>query len=72
MKIKIGKNVTIEPSANSGISLLGVLTIVFIVLKLTHIITWTWWWVLAPLWIPFLIFTVLLAIAFIIYAYVRF
>lgn len=72
MKIEIGKNVTIGHSANSGISLLGVLTIVFIVLKLTHVITWTWWWVLAPLWIPFLILTVLLAMAFIIYAYVRF
>lgn len=72
MKIEIGKNVTIGHSANSGISLLGVLTIVFIVLKLTHVITWTWWWILSPLWIPFLIFTVLLAIAFIIYAYMRF
>ncbi|GAP57945.1 hypothetical protein AHiyo1_09070 [Arthrobacter sp. Hiyo1] len=28
-----------------------VLTIVFIVLKLTHVINWSWWWVLSPLWI---------------------
>ena len=30
----------------------GVLTIVFIVLKLTGYISWSWWWVLAPVWIP--------------------
>lgn len=28
------------------------LLITFIVLKLTHTIDWSWWWVLAPLWIP--------------------
>ena len=28
-----------------------VLTIVFVVLKLTHNIDWSWWWVLSPLWI---------------------
>lgn len=26
--------------------------ITFIVLKLCNVITWSWWWVLAPLWIP--------------------
>ena len=36
-----------------GISFCGLLTIVFIVLKLTDVITWSWIWVLAPLWIPF-------------------
>jgi hypothetical protein len=30
----------------------GLLTIVFITLKLTSFITWSWWWVLAPLWAP--------------------
>ena len=29
----------------------GVLTLVFIVLKLTHVIAWSWLWVLSPLWI---------------------
>ena len=28
------------------------LTIAFIVLKLCNVIAWSWWWVLAPLWIP--------------------
>lgn len=35
-----------------GISFLGLLTIVFITLKLTNVITWSWWWVLLPLWGP--------------------
>ena len=36
----------------SGIGFCGLLTIVFIVLKLTKVIAWSWLWVLSPLWIP--------------------
>ena len=39
-------------TASGGIGFLGLLTIVFIVLKLLHVITWPWLWVLAPLWMP--------------------
>jgi hypothetical protein len=35
-----------------GINFVGLLTIVFITLKLTHFIDWNWWWVLSPMWIP--------------------
>jgi hypothetical protein len=28
------------------------LLVAFIVLKLCNVITWSWWWVLAPLWVP--------------------
>ena len=35
-----------------GIGFLGLLTILFIALKLTGYIAWSWWWVLAPIWIP--------------------
>jgi hypothetical protein len=38
-------------STGGGIGFTGLLTIVFIVLKLLHDITWSWWWVLSPLWI---------------------
>lgn len=38
-------------SNSSGIGFTGLLTIVFITLKLLHIIAWSWWWVLAPIWI---------------------
>lgn len=43
-------------SAGGGIGLSGILATIFIVLKLTGNITWSWVWVLAPLWIPALIF----------------
>lgn len=48
-------NVTIR--TNSTLSILG---IVFIVLKLCGIITWSWKWVLAPFWIQLIIFVILL------------
>ena len=35
----------------NGIGFTGLLTIVFIILKLCGIIAWSWWWVLSPLWI---------------------
>ncbi len=37
---------------SSGIGFFGLLAIVFITLKLTGVIAWSWWWVLAPLWAP--------------------
>jgi hypothetical protein len=46
----------------SGVELLQV---AFIILKLCHVIKWSWWWVLAPTWISFLlaIFLVIILIA---------
>lgn len=38
-------------AGGGGLGLGGVLLVVFIVLKLTHVIGWSWWWVLSPLWI---------------------
>ena len=38
-------------SAPSGIGLPGAMFLVFLVLKLTGTITWSWWWVTSPLWI---------------------
>lgn len=38
-------------SSSRGIGCIGVLQIVFIVLKLRGKIDWTWGWVLAPTWI---------------------
>ncbi len=42
-----------------GISIFGVLQIVFLVLKLTHLIEWSWFWVLSPLWIYVLLITLI-------------
>jgi len=52
----------------------GLLTIVFIVLKLMGTITWSWLWVLSPLWIanPFLIaFVLLVVLALVVVALAR-
>jgi len=38
-------------SSSSGIGFTGLLTVLFVALKLTDIIDWSWWWVLSPLWI---------------------
>ena len=46
------------------------LTIAFIVLKLCNVITWSWWWVLAPLWIPIAI--VILGVFFFLILYLVF
>lgn len=42
-------------NTSGGIGFCGLLCIVFIVLKLTGYIAWSWWWVLAPIWIPWAI-----------------
>lgn len=47
----------------SGTSLLSV---AFIVLKLCNVIDWSWWWVLAPIWIPIALIVVLLILRFIV------
>jgi hypothetical protein len=39
-------------NAGGGITLSGLVFIVFLVLKLCNVINWSWWWVTAPLWIP--------------------
>ena len=44
------------------IGFLGLLTLVFIVLKLTHYIDWSWLWVLSPLWLGWLSLTTILFI----------
>ena len=47
---------------SSGIGIGMVLFIVFLVLKLTNVIDWSWWWVTSPLWIPFVAAVVVLGI----------
>lgn len=47
---------------SGGIGFCGLLTIVFITLKLMGYITWSWWWVLSPLWIGFAVVVSILAL----------
>jgi hypothetical protein len=58
---------SVDVNVNPGF--LGTLCLIFITLKLTNYIDWSWWWVLAPIWIPlaFVLFAwivILIAIAF--------
>lgn len=39
-------------NTTSSISFSGLLFITFLVLKLTKVIDWSWWWIFAPLWLP--------------------
>lgn len=48
---------------NGGVGFGGLLTIVFIVLKLVGVISWSWLWVLSPIWIPIGIGLILYIIA---------
>lgn len=41
--------------SNPGVGLGGLLLVLFIALKLTRVISWSWWWVLAPAWVPLVI-----------------
>jgi hypothetical protein len=52
---------------SGGIGFTGLLTIAFIVLKLTEYISWSWLWVLSPLWISaiLVILIILVGITFI-------
>mgnify|MGYP001358259264 CR=1 FL=1 len=45
-----------------NIRTITILTAIFAILKLTGQISWSWWWVLAPAWIPASIFLVLLLV----------
>jgi hypothetical protein len=40
-----------KTTQSGGIGFVGLLTILFIGLKLTGVITWSWLWVLSPIWI---------------------
>jgi uncharacterized integral membrane protein len=42
-----------------GLNLPSVLFVIFLVLKLTNTIDWSWWWVTSPLWIPLALAVVL-------------
>ena len=50
-------------SKSSGIGFTGLLALLFIGLKLGNVITWSWWWVLSPLWISFAILIIIVVIA---------
>lgn len=55
-------NSTTTVASGGGVSIIGLLGLLFVGLKLANIITWSWWLVLAPFWVPFAIGLLFLAI----------
>ena len=43
-----GRRARMKLAASGGVFLFGLATVAFIVLKLTHVISWSWLWVLSP------------------------
>lgn len=54
---------TNNSNVSGGIGFTGLLTLLFIALKLLGVIDWSWWWVLSPMWISFLIALIVVVIA---------
>ena len=55
-KAKMSEN---ENKVVVGPGIFTMLFITFLVLKLTKVIDWSWWWITAPLWIPTVVFLTL-------------
>jgi hypothetical protein len=53
-------------TSSGGIGIGGLLLVAFVVLKLCKVITWSWLWVLSPLWIPLAVIAVFLFVALIV------
>lgn len=64
----MSRNSNSNGGTRGGIGFVGLLTIVFIVLKLCNVINWSWLWVLAPIWISAAIYILIFVIAVIIAA----
>lgn len=55
---------------SGGIGFFGMLTILFVALKLTGVIDWHWAWIVAPVWIP-LVLGVLILLGYVIYKIIK-
>jgi MFS family permease len=56
---------TVAETKSGNIGFAGLLALLFIGLKLTGHITWSWWWVLSPFWVTALFALVLVVISII-------
>lgn len=52
-----------KTAAGGGIGFFELLTIVFIVLKLTGVINWSWVWVLSPVWLSILLIIIVVVVS---------
>jgi uncharacterized membrane protein YhdT len=51
----------------NGIGLGTILALIFMTLKLTGDITWSWWWVFAPIWIPLSLVLLIMLCVFVVF-----
>lgn len=58
-------------NSNSGVGGTTVLVMIFVVLKLTHVINWSWWWVFSPYLIVAAIVLVALLVMGVSYYYTK-
>ena len=56
-----------KSNSSDGLGIGTVLFLIFLVLKLTNYIDWSWWWITAPLWIPISIIGIIGLIVAILY-----
>tara|TARA_R110000803_G_scaffold48703_2_gene101240 strand:+ start:405 stop:593 length:189 start_codon:yes stop_codon:yes gene_type:complete len=54
-------------NSSSGIGVIGLLGISFVVLKLTNFIDWSWWYVTMPFWLGLVIVSVIAIVIFLWY-----
>lgn len=52
--------------STSGVGLTSIVFLIFLILKLTGNIDWSWWWVTSPLWIPVSLVLGLICLVFVI------
>ena len=51
-----------KTTTSGGTGFAGLLTLAFVVLKLLGVISWSWWWVLSPIWIGAILVLLLITI----------
>ena len=49
-------------AAKGGVNFLELLLLLFIGLKLAKVITWSWWWVLSPFWVPLILVIIIIIV----------
>lgn len=55
-----------EAVSSGGVGVTGLLLVAFVVLKLTGVISWSWWWVLSPIWMPMVLALVIFIVCLIV------
>ena len=64
----MSRNNSTNSNTSAGVGFTGLLALAFIILKLCHVIDWSWWWVLSPIWISFGLCILIVAVVLILAA----